>query len=338
MTDLSALMRNGYGIAQIPAIPEEDLIPISPMEVETDSIVIKRYYDRMVRQNKNWLGIMTGPTGSGKSYSALSLAETLDPSFTIDRIVFSPQDFMRIFDDDKIKKGQMVIWEEAGVTIGARDFQTKVNKAINYFIQSFRSKNTGVIFTLPSMMMLDAQVRNLAHTLMQPVSIDKENKLAIIRLYEIQHNPLTGETYQKYIRAVVNGGVYKVNRVAVRIPSHELRKEYELKKESFLKQLAKDTLDKLTPESEKNGNNGMSDEQFILECAEKVLGNEQVFYGPSRRKPTVIAVATRLNVTDKMASKILLKYTELKREHTEKLYRAALLPMDDATSEQPSGS
>ena len=44
---------------------------ITSNDVEVQSVIINRYYDRMMKQNKNWLAIMTGPTGSGKSYSVL---------------------------------------------------------------------------------------------------------------------------------------------------------------------------------------------------------------------------------------------------------------------------
>ena len=302
---------------------------ITSNDVEVQSVIINRYYDRMMKQNKNWLAIMTGPTGSGKSYSALSIAETLDPSFNLDRIVFTPQDFMRLFIDNKVGKGQMVIWEEAGVTMGARDFMSKVNKAINYFIQSFRSKNTGVIFTLPSMMMIDTQIRNLAHTLMQPIGLDKDNKLAIIKLFEIQHNPVSGETYQKYIRAFINGGVYKVNRIAVRIPSVQLRKAYEDKKELFLQSLASDTLSKLMPED--TNENGQLD---INEIAQKIIVNPEAFYG-SRGKLTISSIGAKLNIPHVTATHILDRYYQLKKEMNDRIMRAAIFPMEAEHNDIP---
>ena len=46
--------------------------------------------DLVYNKNKNFLCVVCGSTGSGKSYSSLRLAEALDPNFDVSRIAFTP--------------------------------------------------------------------------------------------------------------------------------------------------------------------------------------------------------------------------------------------------------
>ena len=57
---------------------------------------MKHYWNRINRYNKNWLCIVCGATGSGKSYTALKIAETVDPNFNIKKVVFTAKDFMNL--------------------------------------------------------------------------------------------------------------------------------------------------------------------------------------------------------------------------------------------------
>ena len=43
-----------------------------------------RYIKQRIKQNKNFLGFISGPTGSAKSWSSLRIAEDLDKDFEIE--------------------------------------------------------------------------------------------------------------------------------------------------------------------------------------------------------------------------------------------------------------
>ena len=58
----------------------------------------------------------------------------------------------RLSDKDpktKLRKGELLIFEEAGANMGSLDFQNKVSKVFSYVLQSFRSLNIGILFNLP---------------------------------------------------------------------------------------------------------------------------------------------------------------------------------------------
>ena len=73
------------------------------------------YILQRIRNNKNFLGFLSGPTGSGKSYCCLRIAEEVDPDFTLERVVFNGIDLMNLVNSGKLKKGSVIIFEEAGV-------------------------------------------------------------------------------------------------------------------------------------------------------------------------------------------------------------------------------
>ena len=86
---------------------------------------IKSIQNRLLRKNKNWLSIVCGDTGSGKSYSALTLANAISPrGITIKRnMVFNPIQFLeKINDKSKLQKGDVIIFDEAGVGMSAREW------------------------------------------------------------------------------------------------------------------------------------------------------------------------------------------------------------------------
>ena len=51
---------------------------------------------RRIKQNRNLIGIFVGDTGSGKSLSSISLAEQIDPDFSVERIVFTVQELITL--------------------------------------------------------------------------------------------------------------------------------------------------------------------------------------------------------------------------------------------------
>jgi len=201
------------------------------------SQIIAEIKNRIKRKNKNWLAIVCGETGSGKSFSALRLGEMIDPEFSIDNVVFRIEDFMRLLNSKKLKKGSVIIFDEAGVGIPAREWYTISNKAINYVLQTFRHKNLGVIFTTPDFSYIDAQTRKLFHNYIETVSIDFKKEYVKVKFFQIQFNPRYGKVYWHYSITKVNGRVKTIHKTNIKKPSKELIQAYEKKKKQFTETL-----------------------------------------------------------------------------------------------------
>jgi len=170
---------------------------------------------------------------SGKSYSSLRLAEALDPNFDVSRIAFTPADFMNIINRKDIKTGDIIIFDECGVGMSSRSWYSSTNKMINYILQTFRHQNLIVFFTVPDFSFVDSQARKLFHCYIETVSIKKRERKVVVKPLLLQNNPKLGKVYYKY--PIIEGS--KITRLEISMPSLNLRRAYEKKKQEFTRDL-----------------------------------------------------------------------------------------------------
>ena len=187
--------------------------------------------------NRNWLCIIAGDTGSGKSYTALKIGEMLGPTFDISHVIFSPLELIRAI--DKATPKQVLVMDEAGTQFGARDFMKKENKVLGEVFQMFRFKQVAIIWTLPDMAMLDITARRLAHTYLETVSVDYEKEISRVKWFNISVNRWSGEFMHKYPRLWTKNGQSVIKIVGFEKPTEKLLKKYEEKKVSAFDEVIK---------------------------------------------------------------------------------------------------
>ncbi len=218
-------------------------------EKKKEPILIQYIKDRIFKKNKNFFMIVVGATGSGKSYSALRLAELLDNTFNIDRCSFKAKDFMQqinsLVNSDKEIKGKVVMWDELGVEHSAREFMTVSNRVINYFFQTSRNLNLIVIMTVPLLSFIDSNTRKLAHCIAETQGINQRTKQVTLKIKMLQTNVMTGKEYPKYLRYKKKNKLYVIKKIKVGMPSKEIREPYEVKKLEFNKELNSKIMNKL---------------------------------------------------------------------------------------------
>ncbi len=197
-----------------------------------------RYLQSRIRLNKNNLIICTGPTGSGKSYSNLRICEDVDDTFDSKKVSFGPEQFMAVINSGELKgKGAAMLYDEAGVSFNARNWYSVSNKMLNYFLQTCRSNNQMLFFNAPDISFLDSGARKLFHIHLETVGIDHSRKEVILKPLCLQVAQGTGKVYKKYLKVKVfkgYGGIKKVKRIRVALPSKELLVAYEQKKKEFI--------------------------------------------------------------------------------------------------------
>jgi len=201
--------------------------------------------NRMIRNNKNILTATTGPTGSAKSYQDLRKAELwykfhFKKPFPAENICFSIAEIMTRLSSGELKKGEILILEEAGTNMGSLDFQNKVCKLFTYVLQSFRSMNIGIFFNLPHLSMLNKQARILIHIQFETCGINYTDKTSKCKAFFRQVNQNTGKIYNKYLRIKKGGVVVPVKRFNYSLPTKELIDIYEKKKFKFVHKLSED--------------------------------------------------------------------------------------------------
>lgn len=209
----------------------------------------KWFRNRTVVSNKNVIIAFTGPTGSGKTYCALSAGESwyqsqFHHSFPIENVCFSLGAMMdriiSLYEAGKIRKGEYFVLEEAGANFGNLEFQQKISRMFSYILQSFRNMNLILIFTVPVLNMINKNARQLVHAHFITDGIDYKNKIGKMRPYFHQLSQHTGKDYWKYPRARMRGKVRKIQHLKFSIPPEHLVEEYEKKKAKFVIGLGKE--------------------------------------------------------------------------------------------------
>lgn len=199
-----------------------------------------QYITGRIKHNRNFIFGITGSVGSGKSYSAVRLGEVIDPNFDIRNVCFTDLEFMDLVDGvtKKLRKGSAIIFDEIQVTMGHLDYQSMRSKCLNYVLQTFRHRNFILGMTSPYFTFINASLRKLFHCRMETQKIDYEKKTVQIKPLLLQTNQDTGKIYKKYLRVwTPSTGMQPLKRIHIGLPSPELLKAYEEKKDIFTKDL-----------------------------------------------------------------------------------------------------
>lgn len=205
------------------------------------------YIKNRIKNMKNFLGITTGPTGSGKSWSALSICLMADPTFTPERIVFSMKELMKLINEGDLKSGSAILWDEAGIDASNRSWQSLTNKMINFLLQTFRHKRIILIMTTPYLDFVDSNTRKLFHAEITTEKIYKDKKEVQTKPMVIQYNSKNKKFYYKYLRVNTGKGTSPVKKWNIPKPPQWLVDEYEELKTKFTSALNKDIEKQLNP-------------------------------------------------------------------------------------------
>ncbi len=203
---------------------------------------IKKIWYRLNYQNKNVLMIICGETGSSKSYSAISLASLLTDNYYI---VFNPLQFLELITSKKLKKGDVIIFDEAGVGMSSREWYSVQNKLLGSVLQTFRNLNIAVIFTTPNLSFIDIQARKLFHFYLETVNISYKEELAYLKVFEIQHNSRYDKTYFKHPKFRINNRFVTMSHIEVAKPTPKQCNDYEAIKLKYTEELNRKALESL---------------------------------------------------------------------------------------------
>lgn len=213
------------------------------------------------KKNSNNLVSVVGKTGSGKTWSAISICEIMSKMdgvpFTIDHIVFSLSELMKLINSGTLQKGSKIIFDEPQISIGAREFQSEANKVFNYLLSTFRHRNFSLFFCTPFETLLDKSTRKLFHVKIETAGVNiKDNTCKLIPLY-LEHVDFREQPYKKRLVVIYpkeKGSGFQTSRVDywnVPKPSPELIEAYEKKKLEFTTNLNRNIQERLEKFEEK---------------------------------------------------------------------------------------
>lgn len=171
----------------------------------------------MARSRNRIVGI-TGPTGSGKSAFAAKICEILDPTFAVDRIAFTLEDFAEQI--AKMDTKQWLVWDEIGVSMDARVAMAKERRPVLHMLETFRILERNIVFTTPRLGFVDVNVRKLMHYHLDMVDY------GIVDWMEYEFIPIEGKGRSK-------------GKIHLEMPSAKLWAQYEAKKHPYVMSILK---------------------------------------------------------------------------------------------------
>lgn len=189
--------------------------------------------------------MLTGPRGSGKSYSALYLAERLSQRVSeikggVASDYFDPtvnclalEDSQRVIELlNGVRKHNIVIVDDASVAASNRSWNSKENKNLNALITTCRTARCCLIFTIPQKGMLDNQLRNFVDAtavIFHPFHKDGFN---VVKIYRDSIG-MFGKQYSA--RISVEGK--KIDFWVMLKPSDETTRLYDIQREASAQRL-----------------------------------------------------------------------------------------------------
>lgn len=203
-----------------------------------DSDVVKEIaYKMLGGTGQNML--ITGLPGSGKSWTALSLAIQISKitgaKFRPEHVCFTPLQFSQVYNDENLTpEFSTLIFDEAGVSYGARDSQTTANKTFGQVVQTIRYRKLLVILTTPDMSFIDVVARKSLHWWLETVEIDRKNGLCYLKPHVVDVIQMTGDILYPFPRF----DDYMVDSLIVSKVQSDIAEQYEKVSHEYKKQIA----------------------------------------------------------------------------------------------------
>ena len=111
---------------------------------------------KLVKKDWDFVFIVDGMEGGGKSTFALQIALYLDPTLNLDRVVFDSEEFEKAV--LKAEKYQSIIYDEAITGLYSREAMQYINTTLTKLLAQIRQKNLFIFVILPSFFDLDKYV------------------------------------------------------------------------------------------------------------------------------------------------------------------------------------
>ena len=111
---------------------------------------------KKIKEDFDFVIVVDGFEGSGKSVLAQQIGYYLDHTLTLDKVVFRADPFKKAV--LKAERYKVVIFDEAFGGLSSRQFFSQTNKALNDMLSEIRQKNLFIIIVLPTIFDLDRYV------------------------------------------------------------------------------------------------------------------------------------------------------------------------------------
>jgi len=240
-----------------------------PDELKGDNktlVLLREVWNRLNAQNEHWMHVILGEEGSGKSHTAIRIAEMIDPDFDINQIIFDPASLLQRLRNDKYSAGDVFLIDEAGVSMGKRTWHDSGQVKLNQALQLIRNHNVGCIFTLPRLGELDSQTQGRLQSYLElSKKVPGRYVAGRWRSMDPDRTDRTGEIYRRTPEVHET----RIPQVAFTPPKNqELVNQYEDEKADFQARFYDEAIDAL-------GDGDTTDDEKTTseQVAEQILSN-----------------------------------------------------------------
>jgi len=261
-------------------VPNEfESVPIP----DTENYIYKKILERIHERDKNYIGVVLGEPGTGKSWAAIRMAEILDPTFSNDRIIFPPMSNLlnkmkQYKKKDKMRKGMFWVLDEGGVAASNRRWYTDANIYFNYILQSFRKLNQGLLITLPHLNLLDNQSKQFRNG---TIILKRKGEAIYFKNYVYE---TTGEVHRTHFKKEGE----KIKGIHFKLPQYIDMEKYEKRKDEFLENIMTDQIQEAN----------ISKQEKLLKKKEKVQNNIEKYKYNDEISVEIIRIEEELAYND----------------------------------------
>lgn len=285
-----------------------------PPETPTQRVILHHVWRRMNIKNEHFMGAIVGREGKAKSHTALKIASGVDPTFTAERVFFNVAHALAAIEGDEYGPGQMIVIDEAGVSMGNRTWYDRDQIDTNQALQTVRSENMGVLWTLPRLSELDSQTHGRLHAYIEMTRKYPEHEdqpYAVGKWKNI--DPTRDERdklYKEYPRMRVDGHKQKIKEIGFTPPDQDLVDAYEPRKDEFKDQFISEIVEKADEQLEQDTSQGPK--EIAQEIATDGIGqfvSENGTTGSAYINKDLIRIEFDISHSDANAVKALLEQT-----------------------------
>ncbi len=135
--------------------------PITKIEYKYSMLLklkknLDKIKDLLKYRDKDYLLVVDGAEGAGKSTLALQVGRYVDPTLDLSRVCMTPQEFRSAI--IKAQSKQCVIYDESVTGLLSRSATSRINRMLVSLMMQMRQKNLFVIVIIPTFFMLDKYV------------------------------------------------------------------------------------------------------------------------------------------------------------------------------------
>ena len=132
---------------------------LDSLTTRAPAIFYKYLWNRNHRYRQNTAKVNCGDTGCGKTVNAVVEAYTINKKFNESHYCNTAKEFIDAVDSSK--RGDCIIWDEAGVSLSSRKWHSLSNILTGEVLQTYRINYLTVFFITPDLSFIDVQARKL---------------------------------------------------------------------------------------------------------------------------------------------------------------------------------